>query len=153
MPHCVLRTYVIILSLPHPLMPRIAFSWALQTARGRMMVRSQSTTQPSASPVARRSFCLTNVAACTWALCPRNIAFGDGVDSAMFFPRLSANTCQLRHCYPSKTGCIIRRKRDRPAGRLIKCQKMMRSSNNVQGVWRMLLESRAFPFMYLGAAS
>lgn len=75
--------YVMILSSPQPLIPRIEFSCALHTALGLMMVRSQSTTLPSASPVTRRSLCLMKAAACTWALWPRKIALGAGGESAI----------------------------------------------------------------------
>lgn len=48
-------THVITRSSPHPCISRIAFSWARQTAMGLMMVRSQTTTKPCASPLTSRS--------------------------------------------------------------------------------------------------
>jgi hypothetical protein len=69
-------THVMILSCPQPAMPRIALSWACQTARGLITARSQTTTKPSASPVKRRSLRRTNVAAWTCVLCPRKMHFG-----------------------------------------------------------------------------
>lgn len=69
-------TYVMILSSPQAAMPSMAFVCALHTARGRMMVRSHTTTKPSASPVTRRSLRLMKVAAWTEALWPRRTDFG-----------------------------------------------------------------------------
>lgn len=57
-------TYVMMLSSPQPDMPSIALVCALHTARGLMIVRSQTTTKPSASPVTRRS--LRRMKAAAW---------------------------------------------------------------------------------------
>jgi len=42
------------LSFPHAVAPRIAPSWALQTATGLFIAMLQTTIQPSASPVTSR---------------------------------------------------------------------------------------------------
>lgn len=79
-PRCVAareaKTYVMSLSVPQPPIPSRTSSWALHTARGLMIVRSQTTTNPSASPVTSRSLLRTNAAACTCALCPRRMERG-----------------------------------------------------------------------------
>lgn len=75
------KTCVIILSLPHPWIPRIAFSCALQTALGRIITRSHTTTKPSASPVTRRALERMNVAAWTCEAWPRRMFLGDGAES------------------------------------------------------------------------
>lgn len=49
-------TYVTIRCSPHGAVPSSALSWAFQTARGRLVVTSHMTTQPSASALRRRVF-------------------------------------------------------------------------------------------------
>lgn len=77
------NTHVMMRSAPQPWMPRMAFSCGRQTAVGRMVVRSQRATKPSASPLTRRSLPRKNVSAWTWALWPRRNDFGCGAASAM----------------------------------------------------------------------
>jgi hypothetical protein len=56
----------------------MALVWARQTALGLIMVRSQATTKPSASPVRSRSLARTKAAAWMEALWPRSIDLGCG---------------------------------------------------------------------------
>lgn len=70
------HTHVISLSLPQPSTPRIAPSWALQTATGLLISKLQLTIHPSESPLTRRELDLIKAIACTWAACPRRIYIG-----------------------------------------------------------------------------
>lgn len=69
-------THVISLSWPHAAVPRMAPSWALQTATGLFDERLQMMIHPSASPVTRQLLALIKVAEWTWAACPRRMYAG-----------------------------------------------------------------------------
>ena len=89
-------TYVMSRSEPHSPMPRIVFSCARQTARARMMVRSHTTTKPSASPVTRRELFWMKRAAWTCDLWPRRMALGwGGPAEAMAGSRRRGGSYQL----------------------------------------------------------
>ena len=61
------RPWVMIRSGPHDPRPRMELVWERQTATGRLEVRFQEITQPSASPVRRRALLGVKWTAWIWA--------------------------------------------------------------------------------------
>ena len=136
------------LSLPQPLMPRMAFSWALQTARGLRIVRSQSTTYPSASPVARRSFPRKNSAACTWALWPRRMDFGAGGAEAIG-PRQRSSFAALGFLkWSAHVNLTGRRRTDSPRYGVLLCALLVWSLVMEYGVGYGAEESREHSYFH-----